>query len=354
MPVLGYGQVSSIAPNLISKGYEGIVRNLQQTGQEIAANVQRVQTNKQVQALGQEMATIDPYSPTFPQQMLAVATKYPMALADQRGQALMGVLGIAHKDYLAQKMDATNFAQAKELAGLQHGFRMDEIGARPSSASGRFKTVPGVGLVDTMAEGGPQIVVEGTYNLNEGGKRVNTSGEVIAEGGPRTTATPYSVSGGFVADRTTGQVAPLPLNTLQGEQLRLRQQQEAAKEQRLQLKDNVDRALREKSMIMSKKPDEVSQAELDRIPFLNAEIDRSATRMKELEVLEMPVSPALMGAPGLGGLNPIQAAPTPLPVPVPMVPDAAVPSVLPTPAQLPAPQTPKNSGANWKKFLTPP
>lgn len=350
MPVLGYGQVSSIAPNAIARGYEGIVQNLRQTGQEIAANVQRVQTNKQVTALGQEMATIDPYSPQFPQQMLAVATKYPMALADQRGQALMGVLGIAHKDYLAQKMDDKNFGQAVALAGLQSQFRMNENAAKPSSSTGRFKTISGVGLVDTLAEGGPAVVVEmpeKTYNLNEGAKRIDAQGNVIAEGGPRTTATPYSVSGGFVADRTTGQVAPLPLNALQGEQLRLRQQQEAAKVQRLQLKDNMDRALREKSMILSKKPDEVSPAELDRIPFLNAEIDKSATRMKELEVLEMPVSPALMGAPGLGGLNPIQAAPV-APVPLPE------PSLLPTPAQLPVPQTPKNSGPNWKKFLTPP
>lgn len=334
MPVLGYGQVSSIAPNAIARGYEGIVQNLRQTGQEIATNVQRVQTNKQVQALGQELASVDPYSPTFPQQMLAVATKYPMALSDQRGQTLMNVLGIAHKDYLAQKMDATNFGQQKELAGLQHGFRMEEIGAKPGFgggfASDKFGRIYSKKTGEVV-----QDPLDLPQKLSEGQGLVGPDGQWVVPPVERTTATPFSASGGFVTDRTTGQTTPLPLSANQGEQLRIRQQQEAAKEQRLQLKDNMDRALREKSMILSKKPDEVSQAELDRVPFLNAEIDKSANRMKELDVLEMPVSPALMGAPGLGGLNPIQAAP----------------SVLPTPEALPAPQTPKNSGPNWKKYL---
>lgn len=348
MPVLGYGQVSSIAPNAISAGYAGIVKNLQQTGQEIAANVQRVQTNKQVQAMGQELSTVDPYSPTFPQQMLAVATKYPMALADQRGQALMGMLGIAHKDYLAQKMDLTNFAQQKELAGMQHGFRMEEIGAKPGFgggfASDKFGRIYSKKTGEVV-----QDPLDVPQKLNEGQGLMGADGQWIVPPIERTTATPYGISGGMVVDKTTGGFSPLPLNANQQATLDQKGATEARQQAIGQIKvldDDIARAIAETR----------DTEDEGRLRDLQNRIDNARSRKDALlnALGGVPVQGPSQGAidplstPSLGGLNGIKAAPAPVtvPVPVPVVPDA---SVLPPPGAIPA--SPKNSGPSWKKYL---
>lgn len=335
MPVLGYGQVSSIAPNAIARGYEGIVQNLRQTGQEIAANVQRVQTNKQVTALGQEMATIDPYSPQFPQQMLAVATKYPMALADQRGQALMGVLGIAHKDYLAQKADERNFGQQKEILKLQNTLRGPTM----------YNTPGGLYNPELSTEGGVGGIVPGTAPT------------------PKVAAPPRPVVipgvGGF--DPITYDPIPgmqIPEKVAPGEKPMTGDQVAKAKLAQVNAQGTqINRVIQGLNSEYQNLTTELKNTEDEnRKNYINGrlgaiwnEIDLNRNALKALsdEAAKVEIQ-AATGAPTLGGLNPIQAAP------VPMVPDAAAPSVLPTPAQLPVPQTPKNSGPNWKKFLTPP
>lgn len=164
MPVLGYGQVSGIAPGLFQDAGDSIVAGIRRTGQEIRKNLQTVQTNKQLNAFGQEAATLDPAAPNFASSLMGLAGKYPLAASSEAGQTMVGLLSAANKNALGLEMDARNFNQQRALNLQNHHYRMNE---RQADIDARGPTLmnTGGGLYKYDQKTGAGEIVEGTEPL---------------------------------------------------------------------------------------------------------------------------------------------------------------------------------------------
>jgi hypothetical protein len=71
------------------------------TGQQIIANLQRLTANRQIQGLGATLSQLNPASPDWVQQATLVATEYPEAMRDPRGQAIFGMSAKANAQWQA-------------------------------------------------------------------------------------------------------------------------------------------------------------------------------------------------------------------------------------------------------------
>lgn len=74
---------------------------LMQTGKQIEQNLQKMQTSRQVQALGAELSNLNPQSPDWTQQATAIGARLPLAMQSEAGQFLLGTQAKAHHEWAA-------------------------------------------------------------------------------------------------------------------------------------------------------------------------------------------------------------------------------------------------------------
>jgi hypothetical protein len=322
MPVLGYGQVSGIAPGLFQDAGDSIVAGIRRTGQEIRKNLQTVQVNKQVNAFGQEAATLDPRSPNYSTALAGLQGKYPLAAGSDAGKLMSEVLTLENRNSLLLNRDR-----------IQHGYdlemereRAKRTGADGSggSLSGRFRRIPGLGLVDVLTKEVVAAEPGKTRTLNEGQALVDEQGNVLAEPRARTTATPYRFGGGVVGNAATGEFEPLPMTPFQegtlGQRAQVEDRTRAVATIRA-LDDDIARSVQE----MEKTQDE------GRILDLKNRIDRARSEKDTLLNVfgGVPIQGPSAGANNpmaprvLGGMNPPAIATDPMDL------GGSVPSVLP-------------------------
>lgn len=315
--VLGLSGDNTAAQLFMHAG-DSIVQSLRRTGENIERTVLQNMTNRELKGFGQEASTLDPNSPTFVPALLGLAGKYPMAAQSPAGRAIIETSLIPAQQNFLLTRDARN--NAANLAEAQ---------ARNNGGLGsRYKQVPGVGLVDTWAEGGPSVAVatpEKTRALNEGQSLVDAQGNVIVAPRARTTATPYTASNGMVVDTTTGGFTPLPLNANQQatlDQKVITEGRQKAIGEIKALDDDIARAITETR----------DTEDEGRLRDLQNRIDNARSRKDALlnALGGVPIQGPSQGAidplstPGLGGgITPA----------TPMVPDAASP-ILPPPGAI--------------------
>lgn len=76
---------------------------LMQTGKQIEQNLQKMQTSRQVQALGAELSNLNPQSPDWAQQATAIGARLPLAMQSEAGQFLLGTQAKAHHEWAASQ-----------------------------------------------------------------------------------------------------------------------------------------------------------------------------------------------------------------------------------------------------------
>jgi hypothetical protein len=321
--VLGLGSASSIAPNIIGRAYDGIVASIRQTGQEVAANVEKIQVGKQMKAFGQEISQLDPKSENFIPSMLGMASKYPLVIGSEQGKMAMTMLGQANKNLLERDNDIMDFNRTRALEGYKHRYRMDEIAARPSSRS-MLGFAPGIGLYNKETGDIVEEAPEKFTNVPEGTAVLGPDGKVVMEARPRTTATPFTASGGMMVDRTQGTYQPLPLNANQEAQAGSRNQQLALKESQAAINslqnDNAKLVAELKTT-----------SDEGRIADIQRRIDRNRS---ELDLLTRVVADVAPQGPSAGTTDPLAIPNLGAPSAIPQV----APGPVITPDPQPAPQ----------------
>lgn len=70
-----------------------------QTGATIQQGLQSMMTNRQVQALGAELGTLNPESPEWAQQAVKLGSRYPLAMKSPAGQFILGTQAKAHAEW---------------------------------------------------------------------------------------------------------------------------------------------------------------------------------------------------------------------------------------------------------------
>jgi len=366
MPVLGYGQVSGIAPGLFQDAGDSIVAGIRRTGQEIRTNLRQIQTNKQLNAFGQEAATLDPAAPNFATSLMGLAGKYPLAAGSEAGQTMVGLLASANKNAMGLEMDARNFNQQAARDLRLHKYQMEENKSKPSSLTGQYRRVPGLGIVDVLS--GETIAAEPgkTKTLNEGQSLVDENGNVIVAPRDRTTATPYRFGGGVVGNAATGEFEPLPLTPFQEGTLMQRGDAAALNQSKaaiMGLQGDIARLVQEDGILSQEAAKTEDTQRKIAIQARREDIARRVDRNRsELDTLMRVTADIPLQGPSAGANNPL--APrvlgglNPPPIAVdPMVSGAPVPqigggSVLPPAGAIPS--TRKNSGPSWQKYLPAP
>lgn len=222
---------SDIAPQIIMQGAASIVADLRRTGQEIAANVQRIQTNKQFKAFGQEAATLDPNTPGYIPSLVGLASKYPLAAQSEGGQRMLQSAILAHSPYVKEQASQLDYNRESALEGLRHRNRMRELAERPGSApvqKDRFGR-----WVNTRTGEVVQDPIENPIPLREGQGLFSPAGATVVPPLARTTATPFRLGNGFTMDSTTGETTQLPLNEAQKQAVEQRNAALAVREAQL-------------------------------------------------------------------------------------------------------------------------
>lgn len=91
------------------------------SGQQIEQGLQRMTANRQVAGLGAELSQINPETPDYPQQVMAIASNYPEAMRDPRGQTIVAIGGNAYNRWKAtqQAIAQSNMTFGRQL-GLEN------------------------------------------------------------------------------------------------------------------------------------------------------------------------------------------------------------------------------------------
>lgn len=99
--------------NPIDREYrQFMASSLQQLGKQVSEGIKQVATNRQLKQMGDELKQVSPDSPYFPQEMVGIVTRYPLAVSDNRGVAALNLLGNSHKNWLTQQYKSSQ-AQRK-------------------------------------------------------------------------------------------------------------------------------------------------------------------------------------------------------------------------------------------------
>lgn len=116
-----------------------------QTGATIQQGLQSMMTNRQVQALGAELGTLNPESPEWAQQAVKLGSRYPLAMKSPAGQFMLGTQAKANADWrrMQQATQQSNLTYQRQLGmenlrtqndikleGIRHQNRMALGGGR--------------------------------------------------------------------------------------------------------------------------------------------------------------------------------------------------------------------------------
>lgn len=184
---------NSIAPQLIQNAGQSQVQLIRQVGQQISGHLTEMQTKRDLAGLAQSLQGANVQSNEFPLQLAQIASQHPMAVRDERGQMLMGILGKAHGAWQASEEDAKAFNRQMALQGFRSRAAATAAEKAAAERASRPVSVFGVGLVDPVT--GETIVPEGSRGGSSGPKTlspgsilVDPSGKKIAENPKLPTA----------------------------------------------------------------------------------------------------------------------------------------------------------------------
>jgi hypothetical protein len=115
--------------------------SIKRTGEVLQRSLQQVTTQRQLAGLGASLSTLNPQTPDYPQQLIALGSQYPFAMQDPRGQALMMIGAKSHAQW--QQLEAvkqrqqTGFGNQVALENLRYRHTLGGIEARNESKVGQ-------------------------------------------------------------------------------------------------------------------------------------------------------------------------------------------------------------------------
>ncbi len=87
---------------------ENLVSGIQQMGAAVQNQLRTIRETNQLEHFGNEIKHVDPAAQDFPNQMVGIINKYPLAAHTQAGAASINLLGDAHKQFLTQQNTQNN------------------------------------------------------------------------------------------------------------------------------------------------------------------------------------------------------------------------------------------------------
>lgn len=189
---------NSIAPQLIQNAGQSQVQLIRQVGQQISGHLTEMQTKRDLAGLAQSLQGANVQSNEFPLQLAQIASQHPMAVRDERGQMLMGILGKAHGAWQASEEDAKAFNRQMALQGFrartaEEAARQAEenIRTRPirSSRGGMKDPLTGEVLVEEFppVPGAPKTLPPGSVLVDPSGKKLAENPKLPTSGGGQLT-----------------------------------------------------------------------------------------------------------------------------------------------------------------------
>lgn len=199
---------NSIAPSLIQNAGNAMTQIIRDTGRMVEGHITEIQTRKDLGAMAQEIQGLNPQTNEFPMQLIQLASRHPLALANQRGQMAVGVLGKAHSDWRRSIQAVEEFNRDLAMQGFRERSLRQRMAEEASINAKKPVSVYGVGLVDPIT--GETIVEEGSRGsasapktLSPGAILVDAQGNKIAENAP-SAPRPIQVFGVGLVDPVTG------------------------------------------------------------------------------------------------------------------------------------------------------
>lgn len=127
-----------------------------QTGQMITQGLQTMMTNRQVQALGAELGSLNPQSPEWAQQAIQLGSRYPLAMKSEAGQFMLGTQAKAHAEWTAaqraQQQAQATLGRQVQLENLRTRNDMDLERLRQQGWSSGTVDLSGVNLGDPTSD----------------------------------------------------------------------------------------------------------------------------------------------------------------------------------------------------------
>lgn len=284
---LGYTH-STVAPQIFQNTGAAISDTIRQIGRDVAANVERIQTERQLQALGQEMKLLDPNSIDFPKTLLSTLTKYPLAMKDERGQLATQVLMQSHKSFLGEESAQRDFNRQSALEGQRHRRGMEEIQYREKLIRGRpVEMTPGSSLYDPLT--GEEVFSVPNRPLAGGGFTLSPG------------ATRYDAQGNPIATAPAKSVGERPMTPYQEQSINLREREMRVSGINKRI-DEVERLIKSREQSLANSPKSEKAHHAQELQKLGEELRGLQTQRDE--ILPIPVSPgqrnrSMLGTPQL-------------------------------------------------------
>lgn len=124
---------SNTGAELITGGGKALTDQIRLIGKEISAITQRAQTNRDVEALGAEMSSLDPNQPDYLQKLAAVAARHPMAIQSEGGQMILKSGVEANKGWMREQLLQDRLTGMTAIAGINAQGRRDVAGIQADS-----------------------------------------------------------------------------------------------------------------------------------------------------------------------------------------------------------------------------
>lgn len=330
--VLGL-QGGDTAANIFTHAGDAISADIRRTGQEVAQNVRRIYTNRQLQGFGQEVQGLDPAQPNFVPSLLGMASKYPLAMESEAGQSMMSLLGKQYQSFLTAQQGLTNFQQDKELANIRYGTGQGgtPVPGRRDVFEDRFGNLYRGSTFEILREA-PEMPTK----LREGEGLFDAAGNPIVEPLARTAAPRFTFGAGGqrTMNTATGDVqelAVLPMTPYQQAQVDARTDSQGLQNVRNQITaiNNNLTSLDREAATVRRELDALADGDVRkaqaaaRLADIMRSQDELRLRLQQFNEVNVPLRQN--NGSMLGGMN---AAPL-----------GEQPSLLPTPEELPAPQT---------------
>lgn len=156
----------NITPNFGIGGSAALIKDygdwsaqqMQETGKLITTSLQRMNTNRQIQGLGQALSQTNPESPDWPQQAVALGAQFPLAMQSEAGQFLLGTQAKAHTQWAntQQAIQQSNLALNRSVAlkGIRSADSL-AADARAKMRIGDDVDFSGIKLPDTLQPRNP-------------------------------------------------------------------------------------------------------------------------------------------------------------------------------------------------------
>lgn len=112
-----------------ARGNEMFLQGLQQLGQNVQANLERVTTTRQLEGLATSLGQLNPETPDYPQKLIQLGGAFPFAMRDPRGQAMMKIGADANAQWQQSRriMQQNQMVMNRQsaLQGIRHQDAME-------------------------------------------------------------------------------------------------------------------------------------------------------------------------------------------------------------------------------------